>query len=72
MNKKIKMIERKLKKNALLFCNFVLQTFTKFHVCSFILAQDLTEIVILNKLHFCEKWQFLLKYAQFDQYLKKD
>ena len=40
------------------FCNFFLVAFTKFHVSNLILAQVITQNIILNKLNFCKKGHF--------------
>ena len=54
--KKIKNYNKKCKNHrfkiplTISFCNFILYTFTKFYVCSFILAQVITQNVNLKKL----------------------
>ena len=48
-----------------IFCTFFLHILAKFQDSSFTVAQVISQNVILNKSHFCKKWHFLSKFAQF-------
>ena len=53
------------------FCNFFLHPFTNFNASSFILAQVITQNVVLNKSHFCKNGIFCQNLSHFDKNFQK-